>query len=191
MNAPLLRTPEAHVDPQFPERWSPRAFSPQPVAEADLLSIFEAARWAPSAGNSQPWLFLVAANPDDHARFLEILSPGNQIWAKEAPVLIFLLARRKTASGRIAEWGAFDAGAAWLSLALQARKLGLFAHAMGGFDRDQVYANLNVAEEEYAVQVAIALGHYGDPAQLTGDLQQREHPSPRKPLSELYHRGAF
>ncbi|HOT96650.1 MAG TPA: nitroreductase family protein [bacterium] len=189
MNLPRL--PEAHVDPQFPERWSPRAFSPRPVAEADLLSLFEAARWAPSAANSQPWFFLAAVTPQEHARFLDLLHPGNQIWAARAPVLLFLLARRISSSGRTLEWGPFDAGAAWLALALQARKLGLFAHAMGGFDRERVYSALHIPAAEYTAQVAIAVGYYGDPLELSEELQQREHPSMRKSLQDLYHLGAF
>lgn len=186
-----VRVPEADVDPQFPERWSPRAFSSQPVAEADLRSLFEAARWAPSAANSQPWLFLVAVTPEDHARFLALLNPGNQIWAREAPVLLFVLTRLRSASGRAMEWGAFDAGAAWMALALQARKLGLYAHAMGGFDREGIYARLNIPAEEYHALAAVAVGYYGDPARLTEELQQRERPSPRKPLAEVFHYGAL
>ncbi len=186
-----MRVPEAEVDPQFPERWSPRAFSPRPVAEADLLSLFEAARCAPSAANSQPWFFLAAVTPEERARFLALLNPGNQVWAREAPVLLFVLTRRRRASGRAMEWGAFDAGAAWMSLALQARKLGLFAHAMGGFDREGIYAALNIPVEEYLALAAVAVGYYGDPALLSEEDQQREHPSLRKPLRELFHYGAL
>jgi nitroreductase len=185
------RLPEAAVDPQFTERWSPRAFSPQPLAEADLLSLLEAARWAPSASNSQPWLFLVATTPEERARFIGLLHPGNQIWAREAPALLFLLTQHRSPSGRERESAGFDAGAAWISLALQARKLGLYAHAMGGFDRQRVYDELQIPAEEYTVMVAIAVGRYGDPAQLPEELQAREHPSPRKPLSELFRRGSF
>jgi nitroreductase len=185
------RVPEAHVDPQFPERWSPRAFSSRPIAEADLLALFEAARWAPSAANSQPWFFLAAVTPEDHARFLALLNPGNQIWAREAPVLLFILTRRTSPSGRTLEWGAFDSGAAWMAFALQARKLGLFAHAMGGFDREHIYEALHIPAEQYTALAAVAVGYYGDPARLTEDLQQREHPSPRKPLREIYHFGPF
>ncbi len=189
MNAPRL--PEAHVDPQFPERWSPRAFSSRPVDEADLLSLFEAARWAPSAANSQPWFFLAAVTPEEHVRFLSLLHPGNQIWAARAPVLLFLLARRTSPSGRTLEWSAFDAGAAWMALALQARKLGLFAHAMGGFDREGIYTALHIPPAEYIALAAIAVGYYGDPLELNEELQLREHPSARKSLPELYHLGAF
>ncbi|HNW60723.1 MAG TPA: nitroreductase family protein [bacterium] len=190
MNA-STRFPEAAVDPQFPERWSPRAFSPRPIAEADLLSLFEAARWSPSAANSQPWYFLAAVTPEEHARFFALLHPGNQIWAAAAPVLLFLLARRTSPSGRALDWGAFDAGAAWMALALQARKLGLFAHAMGGFDRDKIYSALHIPVAEFTAIAAIAVGYYGDPAQLAEELQLREHPTPRKPLQEIYHFGAF
>lgn len=190
MTAPE-RLPEATVDPQFPGRWSPRAFSPQPVAEAHLLSLFEAARWAPSASNSQPWLFLLAATPEEHALFVDLLHPGNQIWAREAPVLLFLLTQYRSPSGRQRESAEFDAGAAWISLALQAHKLGLFAHAMAGFDHQRVYTELQIPAEEYKVMVAIAVGHYGDPTQLPEELQVREHPSPRKPLAELFRHGRF
>lgn len=185
------RQTETAVDPQFPGRWSPRAFAPQPVAEAHLLSLFEAARWAPSASNSQPWLFLLATTPEERSLYLDLLHPGNQIWAREAPVLLFLLTQFRSPSGRERESAEFDAGSAWISLALQAHQLGLYAHAMAGFDHQRVYTALQIPADEYKVMVAIAVGHYGDPAQLSEELQAREHPSPRKPLAEVFRHGRF
>jgi nitroreductase len=184
------RKPEADVDQQFLDRWSPRAFSEQPVAKETLLSLFEAARWAPSAANEQPWLFVFADEGEERDRFRALLTPSNQVWANKAPVLMFVLTRRKwSKSGRDYFTHQFDAGMAFMSLALQARKLGLFAHPMGGFDREKAHEVLNASKEEWVIIVAVAVGYYGDAQQLPADLQEREKPSPRKPLADIYHIG--
>jgi len=185
------RQPEALVDPQFLDRWSPRAFSPEPLTEEEVHSLFEAARWAPSAGNLQPWLFLCALSKPDLDLFRGLLDAGNQRWATAAPALFFVLARRARPSGRPNETAKFDAGAAWMSLALQARKLGLYAHAMAGFDHPLAYTVLGVPEEEYEIIAAVAVGHHDDPEKLPPDLQEREKPSQRKPLNSVFRLGRF
>ncbi|MBN2357376.1 nitroreductase family protein, partial [candidate division KSB1 bacterium] len=107
-------------------------------------------------------------------------------------VLLYVLCRRIwPKSGRVNEWAKFDAGAAWMSLALQARKLGLYAHAMAGFNREEAYKVLRVPEEEYEIIAAIAVGYYGDTAQLPEDLQKREKPSDRKSPDEVFKLGRF
>ncbi len=186
------RTPEVEVDSQFTDRWSPRAFLPDPIPERQLQSLFEAARWAPSCANEQPWLFLYATTAADRARFASALTPRNQVWTARAPVLLFVLARRRFArSGKPNRHAAFDAGAAWVSLALQARKLGLHAHGMAGFSEEKAYEILQVPEPEYEVMAAIALGRRGDPGQLPQDMAAREVPSTRKPLSEVAREGSY
>ncbi len=186
------RLAEAEVDAQFLDRWSPRAFSEEPVPAEALRSLFEAARWAPSSANGQPWFFLCATEPDDLALFGSLLDEGNRRWALRAPVLIYLLCRRNwQKSGRPNDWAKFDAGAAWMSLALQARKLGLYAHAMAGFDREKAYVALNVPKEEFEIIAAIAVGYWGDPLKLPPDLQEREKPTQRKTLTEVYKMGRF
>ncbi len=184
------RKPEAEVDPQFLDRWSPRAYSEQPVALETLRSLFEAARWAPSSANEQPWLFVYADREPALAQFRNLLTPSNQVWANKAPVLLFVLTRRKwSKSGRDYFTHQFDAGMAFMSLALQARKLGLYAHPMGGFDRERAHEVLHASKEDWVIIVAVAAGYYGDPQQLPPDLQEREHPTLRKPLADVYHSG--
>jgi nitroreductase len=134
------RVPEARVDPLFIDRWSPRAFSPEPIPSETLASLFEAARWAPSCYGEQPWLFLYAARPHDLELFRSLLVDGNRVWADRAPALAFAFARLKfSRNGKPNRWAQFDTGAAWMSLALQARTLGLYTHGMGGIHAERVH----------------------------------------------------
>jgi nitroreductase len=179
----------------FPGRWSPRSFSPESVDPAVLRQLFEAARWAPSSANEQPWLIVYAIRPEDRARFAEGLLEMNRGWASHAPVLAYLLARRKFArgswAGQLNPMASFDAGAAWMSFALQAHLLGLSAHAMGGIDRTKVGSLLGVPTEEYEILIAIAVGYRGDPAVLPEPMAARERPSERRPLREVAVEGRF
>lgn len=183
---PRTRNPEVPVDAMFPDRWSPRAFLSEPLPVHQIQRLFEAARWAPSCFNEQPWLFLYAADPDAKKRFGSLLYEKNQQWALHAPLLIFVLAKRDFArSGKTNRHAPFDAGAAWVSLAFQARKLGLYAHAMAGFDEKRSYEVLGVSESVYQVMAAVAVGKKGDVRTLPEDLRQMEAPNDRKPISEI------
>lgn len=180
------RRPEWDIDSMFPDRWSPRAFSSEPLSEREIHTLFEAARWAPSCFNEQPWLFVYAAAPEPRARLLECLVARNRAWACRAPLIMFLLARRRfAANGRENRHAPFDAGAAWMALALQARKLGLYAHAMAGFSQEKAYAALGVDPAEYHVMAAVAVGRLGEAAGLPEDLQAMESPNDRKPHAEV------
>lgn len=186
------RKAEASVDPMFIERWSPRAFDPSPLSEETVKTLFEAAKWAPSCANEQPWLFLYAVTKKDLSLFLDLLVDGNKIWAKNAPMLIFLFARRNNASdGKPNNWAKFDCGAAWMSLTMQARKLGLYTHGMAGIHMDKVCGALGVPESEYDPVCAIAVGRYGDKDALPEKLKARETPNERKPLSAVALDGRF
>lgn len=182
----------APADRQFMDRWSPRAFSGEPLREGTLATLFEAARWSPSCFNEQPWIFLYAESPLDHALFASCLVEFNQKWAAKAPVLAFVLAKKRFAkTGEPNRWAAFDAGAAWMSLALQARKIGLYTHAMAGFDEEKAYEALRVPREEYDILAAVAIGRHGDPEDLPPEMRKNEAPSGRKPPSEVAHEGPF
>jgi len=186
------RKPEASVDPMFLNRWSPRAFSPESISEQTLLSLFEAARWAPSCYNEQPWVFLYAGTEEERLEYLNILMDGNQAWAKSAPVLAFAFARRTFKKNQKPNrWAAFDCGAAWMSLTIQARLLGLYTHGMAGYHREMAYEVLGVPEEEYEVICAIAIGKYGDPAELPEQIRATESPNDRKSLAEVAIQGKF
>ena len=186
------RTPEADVDSQFVDRWSPRAFADDPLSREQLTALFEAARWAPSCSNEQPWLFIYAVTPADRARFAGALLPANQVWAPRAPLLLFVLCRRRfDHNDQDNRHAAFDAGAAWMSLALQARKLGLHAHAMAGFSRQKAYAILGVPAADYDIMAAVAVGRRADPSALPVEVAVREHPNERKPLAEVAREGGY
>lgn len=186
------RTPEAEVDSMFLDRWSPRAFLDEPIPEHQLRSLFEAARWAPSCYNEQPWLFIYAVRREDRERFAAALAEKNRLWASRAPLLMFVLARRNfAATGKPNRHGAFDAGAAWVSLALQARKLGLYAHGMAGFDQEKAHDILGVPREEFEVMAAVAVGRRGDGSDLPEDLAVKEAPNTRRPLAEVALQGRF
>jgi nitroreductase len=183
------------VDPLFLERWSPRAFDGRAMPEADLLSLFEAARWAPSAFNSQPWRFLYAGREDaEWEHFLDLLIPWNREWARTASVLIFVLSdslmQTKWGGESLSHSHSFDAGAAWACLALQATRMGYHAHGMTGVEFERVRGELAVPDR-YRIEAAIAVGRRGDPSVLSEKLQAREAPSGRNPVSSFAFRGAF
>lgn len=173
------------LDQVFLDRWSTRSFSSEPLSDSEISTLFEAARWAPSANNSQPWLFLYATDGPERDLFNSLLRPGNQAWATAAPLLVFIAAEKGNDEGRVFRTNQFDSGAAWMSIAIQATKMGMFTHAMGGIEIDQVHEKLNLPPDRYDVIVAIAIGRRGDPSGLAEDLQGREKPNDRKPLSEV------
>ena len=186
------RIPAVDIDSQFLDRWSPRAFAETPLTEAQLAALFEAARWSPSCYNEQPWLFLYAVTAEDRARFAGALLPANQVWAPRAPLLLFILCRRHFAhNGKENRHAPFDAGAAWLALALQARKLGLHAHAMAGFSRAKAFEILGVPAQEYDIMAAVAVGYRGDREILPEEVAARERPNDRKPAGEVAREGRF
>lgn len=186
------RQPEAAVDPLFLNRWSPRAFSADRVNADIIASLFEAARWAPSCYNEQPWFFLYALSSQDLEVYRSILSERNRSWARKAPVLAFVLTATEFRKNRKTNhWAVFDAGAAWMSLALQARILGLYTHAMAGFDKEKAYELLRIPRDQYTVIAAVAIGYLGNAEELPEELQSREFPKNRKPLAEIAHEGKF
>lgn len=184
------------IDPQFLARWSPRAFDGTAVTQAELDTVFEAARWAPSAFNAQPWRFLYALpGTPEWDVFLDLLVPFNRSWAARAGALVFILSdtlirRAPDAPETPSHSHSFDAGAAWGYLALQAHHIGLFTHGMTGVDFAAAPAALGVPER-FRVECAVAIGRRGDPATLPEPLRARETPSPRRPVSELAFAGRF
>jgi nitroreductase len=184
------------VDPMFLERWSPRAFTGEPMPQGLLMSLFEAAHWAPSAFNGQPWRFVYAhrETPAWDPLF-DLLIPYNQAWVKNASVLIYAISDRfRRVEGREptpVRSHSFDAGAAWGYLALQAHRIGWAAHGMAGFDLAGSYAALGVAESDYQVEAAIAVGRVADASTLEEPYRSRETPSGRNPLTSFAFEGQF
>jgi nitroreductase len=190
------RVADHPIDSLFLQRWSPRAFTGEAIPEAELLTLFEAARWAPSAYNAQPWRFLYARRDTPHwQRFLGLLVPFNQSWASRAAALVILVSdpafqppgADQPVSLRSAS---LDAGAAWGSLALQAARSGWAAHGMAGFDVERAASELNVPAGQ-RVEIAIAIGRQGDKSILPEGLQAREQPSWRKPVEAFIFEGGF
>ncbi len=180
--------------PVIAERWSPRAFADRPVAGDTLCSLFEAARWSASCFNDQPWTFFVAthADPARYQMALDWLVPFNQDWAKQAPVLIAGIARTQfRRNGKPNDWAIYDLGQAVATLSVQATHLGLHLHQMAGFEADKISASLQL-EDSYKPTVMIALGHLGDPDQLSADLREKElEPRQRIPLQEFVFSGQW
>lgn len=180
--------------PAISNRWSPRSFSSKPVAAKDLELLFEAARWAASSYNEQPWSFIVAtkSEPEQYERLLSTLIEFNQGWAKTAPVLMLTLANKKFAKNQKDNYHALhDTGAALANLMLQATELGLHAHAMSGYDEQKARQLLEIPDE-YATGAAVAIGYLDSPDKLEGDLKQMEiGERSRRPLSSLVHAGKW
>jgi nitroreductase len=174
------------------KRWSGRALDERPLPHATLSALLEAARWAPSSGNSQPWRFLVFDRSDTAARAdaEACLNRGNA-WAKRAPVLLVCVAREVTDKGTPNEWGRHDLGLANENLLLQASALGLIAHPMAGFDRTEAKKRFAIPDE-FSPLVMIAIGYPGDPDQLEEPNRTRERePRKRKPLGEIAFIGRW
>lgn len=172
-------------------RWSPRAFAPLPVDENKLLSLLEAARWAPSSYNYQPWSFIVATKDDqtEYSRLLSILVEFNQGWAKSAPVLILAIAQLHSDDGKTNRHAFHDVGLAIENLVLQATALGLFVHQMAGFDIDSAKKQYQIPDN-YEPATVLAVGYPGDPQSLSDGLRDRElAPRVRKPLQEFVFTG--
>lgn len=184
------------IDPQFTQRWSPRAFTGEPIDEPTLLRFLEAARWAPSGFNAQPWRFIYGrAGTPAWQPIFDALSAYIQGWAQRASALVLVLSRTVWQQPGTDAPGpnlthAFDSGAAWAYLALQATLSGWHAHGIGGFDRDKARANLGVPAD-HALHAVIAVGRRGDKSVLPEALQARELPNQRLPLSQLAAEGRF
>jgi len=184
------------IEPHILERWSSRAFSGEPLQAAQLYPLFEAARWAPSANNAQPWRFVYALKDSPAWEdFLGLLNEGNLKWARQAGALLILISakqhlRKGQSEPTPLRSHSFDSGAAWAFLALQAHAQGLVSHAIGGFDREGARALLNLGEQ-WNVEVAIAVGPAGKPEDLPEDLRVREIPSNRKPQNQWVFDSRF
>jgi nitroreductase len=182
------------IDPMFLDRWSPRAFTGEIINESDLLTILDAAHWAPSSANQQPWRFIYALKgSEDWDKFVDLLVESNQEWAKNASALMFVVSRGfsgEFSEGRKSYTHSFDAGAAWGHLAIQARFLGFYTHGMGGIKHDLIREAFSIPEG-YRVEAAIALGRIADKSVLSERNQEREVPSNRRPLSEVAFKGKF
>jgi nitroreductase len=186
--------PDHPIHALIAQRFSPRAFADSSVSEATLRAIFEAARWAPSASNTQPWSFIVARREDEEAfeKAASMLVDGNRRWAKEAAVLVLVMAKTHDPdTGKNYSHGRHDVGIATGFLMLQALEHGVYSHAMAGIRRDAIAENYDLSEEWEPI-TALALGHLGDASKLPEDLEERERaPRSRRPQDSFVFFGGW
>jgi nitroreductase len=186
------RKPDHSVDEIFLNRWSPRAMTGEPIPQEDLLSLFEAARWAPSSYNNQPWRILYATRSGEHwQQFLELLVEGNQVWARNAGALLLFLSKKTfTYNGKPSITHSFDTGAAWENLALQGSLKGYVVHGMQGFDYERARTALSIPDD-FQVEAMVAVGLPGSPEVLPEQLRSKEAPRDRRKLEETICAGPF
>jgi nitroreductase len=186
------RTPDHPVDKIFLDRWSPRAMTGEAIPHEAIMSLFEAARWAPSSYNNQPWRILYATRNGAHWQmFLGLLVPGNQVWAKNAAALLLFISKKTfTFNGKPCITHSFDTGAAWENLALQGWLAGYVVHGMQGFDYERARTELSIPDD-YHVEAMAAVGRPASPEVLPEQLQAKEGPSDRRKLEETICEGPF
>lgn len=187
-----VRKPDHAIDRLFLDRWSPRAMSGEEIPEADFMVLLEAARWAPSSYNNQPWRILYARRGSAHWQlFFDLMVPQNQEWTKNAAVLLIFVSKSTfDFNGKSYPTHSFDSGAAWENLALQGWLKGYVVHGMQGFDYDRAKTDLKIPEG-YRVEAMIAVGKPGKNEVLSEQNQKREAPSQRKKLAEIACEGPF
>lgn len=179
------------IDNVFLNRWSPRAMSGEPITHEDLMTLFEAARWAPSSYNAQPWRILYARRDGGHwDRFLGLLVETNRLWAQHAAALLLFISKSTTAQGSPSKTHSYDTGAAWENLALQACSKGYVIHGMQGFDYERARRDLRVPDD-FRIEAMAAIGRPGDGDDLPEALRTREKPNDRRPLTQTVCEGAF
>jgi nitroreductase len=191
-NALEFRTADHPVETLFVARWSPRAMSGEAISDEEMLMLFEAARWAPSTYNEQEWRFLYARRETPQwPVFFDLLVEGNQVWCKQAALLVVILAHKVfQRNGKPNLVHLFDSGCAFENLALQGTAMGLVVHGMQGFDYDKARTTLNVPDD-YAVVAMFAVGRPADESVLPEKLREHEEPSDRKPVEQIICEGPF
>ncbi len=187
-----IRHADHPIDSIFLDRWSPRAMSGETITNEELLTLLEAARWAPSSGNNQPWRILYAHNSGGQwPLFFDLLTDSNKVWCARASVLLVFVSCTTIAGGASpCRTHSFDSGAAWMSLALQASMKGYVVHGMQGFDYERARSRLNIPPG-FEVEAMAAIGRPGKPEELPEQLQAREKPNDRRPLLESVCEGPF
>ena len=187
-----VRKADYPIDKLFLDRWSPRAMTGEAVSEDELMTLFEAARWAPSSYNNQPWRILYARRDTENWDvFFDLLVEFNQSWAGTAgALLVFISKTTFDRNGEPSITHSYDTGAAWGSLALQGWLKGLVVHGMEGFDYERARKELNIPED-FQVEAMAAVGRPGKPEDLPPELRERESPSERRKLDQTICEGKF
>ena len=180
------------INPLILNRWSSRSMTGEELDEDTIMGLFEAARWAPSSYNNQPWRFIYAKrNTENWNKLFNLLAEANKIWTKNAAVLVVVVSRKNFEyNEKYSITHQYDAGAAWENLALEASSRGLVAHGMQGFDYQKARIDLKIPDS-FDVMSMIAIGKKGSKENLPLELQNKEFPNNRKPLSEIVMEGTF
>jgi nitroreductase len=186
-----IRKADHPIDNIFLDRWSPRSMSGGEINETDLMSLFEAARWAPSSNNNQPWRILYGRRNTEHwPLFFNLLADSNKIWAGAAAALLVMVSKNTFDSGKPSRTHSYDAGAAWENLALQGSLKGYVIHGMQGFDYELARSSLNIPDE-FTVEAMAAIGMPGNKEDLPDYLRERESPNGRRKLTETVFEGPW
>jgi nitroreductase len=179
------------IDAIFVDRWSPRAMSGAAIAPAELMVLFEAARWAPSSRNFQPWRMLYALRDTPHwLLFLGLLNEGNRHWAQHGGALVLFISSKNFDDGKPSVTHGFDTGAAWENFALQAAQRNLVVHGMQGFDYARARTELAIPPQ-FELHAMAVVGKPGDAGLLTENLRARERPNDRRPVTQTVCEGPF
>jgi nitroreductase len=180
------------INPLILSRWSPRSMTGEEITDDELMSLFEAARWAPSSYNNQPWRFIYAKRGTPEWKTIyDLMVKFNQEWTQNAAVLVVVISKNTfDHNGKPAITHSYDTGAAWMSLALQGHDLGLVVHGMQGFDYDKAKKDLKIPDD-YTVEAMIAIGKLAPPDKLPKEIAEKEVPSDRRPLEEIVMKGLF
>jgi nitroreductase len=187
-----VRQADYPIDRQFLDRWSPRALSGAEIPLHDLMTLLEAARWAPSSSNLQPWRMLYARrNTPAWPLFFDVLNDSNKIWAANAGALVLFVSHRlNEKTGQPAASHSFDTGAAWAFFALQGFAKGYVVHGMLGFDQARARKELGIPDD-YSIEAMVAVGSPAPRDTLPPKLQEREIPSQRRKLAETVFEGKW
>jgi len=185
------RVASSSVEPMFVERWSSKAFADKALSDYQIASLFEAAHWAPSGSNRQPWLFVYATDGPDREKFNSLLNEGNARYAPNAAMLVLVFARIVDDEGKKIRTAHFDTGAAWMSLALQANRIGLNTRAMGGIDLDAAYDVAGVPRDKFETICAIAVGYRGADDDIHERMVKQNFANDRKDVSEIAFKGSY
>ncbi len=191
INGSDVRVVEHGVDRLFVDRWSPRAMSGEELSPGELAALFEAARWAPSSMNNQPWRVLYAVRTSPHwPLFFELLAEGNRVWCENAAALLVFVSKKTFDNDKPCRTHSYDCGAAWMSLALQGSMRGLVVHGMQGFDFERARKELRIPDD-FQVEAMAAVGLPGPADGLPDALRSREVPNGRREAALSVCEGPF
>jgi nitroreductase len=187
-----LRHPDYPINPLLLNRWSPRSMTGEGMTDEELFPLFEAARWAPSSFNNQPWVFIYAhRDTPEWKPIFDLMIEFNQSWTKNAAVLVVMISKKTYFhNGKPARTHSFDTGSAWMSMALEGSSRGYVLHGMEGFDYDKAQKTLQIPDD-YQVEAMAAIGKRAPKDKLPPDLQKKEAPSPRRPVEQMLMKGKF